>query len=173
MRRWLVISICIFNAALAGFFLWYVLKPSQRGKVMPQASVSETKAMSDDELWTCARQANSSREASYYLSKLEITDELKARTSIIVNNIAENSGSDYHQWPFNQALINRVGTAATITSDLTLLSQIAANEEMPLTLRDTAFRAYIQNWTRVSTDEELLDEALDLIDSLFLESSAS
>jgi len=166
-----VILICIFNFCLAIGVLWYVWNPSS--KQSAPAITSNTPAAesnvtySKEELWTKALHARSSNEALYYFNQSDDPAELRLKLSDIILGLSIESPPTSNIWPFLQATFYLVANEAKAIEALAPFSEITRKKALPLTIRDSAFRTYVENEVRLCNHETISENALNLIDALY------
>jgi len=169
MRRLLVISLCIMNACIAAGLLWFVFgnKPD-RLMMLEQASKER---LSDVEYWEQALSAESFREALFQLSQIENLETLKAQATQEIEKLLPADQPPLDRWPFFQAALQKYGNTASNSGQLSLLAQITSNTNQPITLRDTAFKSYVENYYRLRAEAQA-DTPFVLIDKLFKEKNS-
>lgn len=174
MRRPTVISLCVFNGALACGLLWYALAAPGRGARLAgkQSQHSEIDALSDAELWGRAAASVNTREAMHYLSRIEARGFLLDACRLQLSKISEGTPAPFGEWPFLEAVLQTYGANAGAPDELAAVTGIAANEAMPLTLRDCAFRTVIENTPRFADNGEALEAAFELVDACYAESNS-
>ena len=170
MRRPLVLILCIMNACIAAGLLWFVFgnKP-ERSKMFEQPSAER---LTDDELWERAQSATSTREASYQLGRIENIDRLKKKASQEIETLLLGNQAKLDRWPFLQAVLQKYGSIASSEEELQPLAKVTSNTDQPITLRDTAFRSYIENCLRFNAATENNGTPLILIDLLSKEDNS-
>jgi|GEM_PF-2301846 len=170
MRRSFVILLCIFNALIAGGLLWFVIgKPQSRTPLLVPEKEAPESNMTDAERWTQATQARNLQEALHSLNTFMDKDALRQRTSTLLEELAAGTPAEVSEWPFLQAAMIVHGREATEVPRLTPLAAIASGERHALTLRETAFRSYVENRLRISEAFDEDELIYSLIDSLYTE----
>lgn len=170
MRRFSVISLCILNACIAAGLLWYVFGNKPKQPDIPQKPATER--LSGAERWNRAKAARSSREAFFELSQSEDAQALQERTTQEIEKLFSGIQPELNHWPFYQAVIQNHGRNASDEEALSLLARVASETEQALTLRDTAFRSYVENTLRIKKAVEANDPAFILIDTLSKENNS-
>lgn len=170
MRRFSVISLCVLNACIAAGLLWYVFGNKPKRPDIPQKPAAER--LSGAERWNRAKAARSSREAFFELSQSEDARALQERTTQEIGKLFSEIQPDLNRWPFFQAVIQNHGRNASDEEALSLLARVASETEQPLTLRDTAFRSYVENTLRLKKAVDANDPAFILIDTLSKENNS-
>ena len=141
MRRLLVISLCIINACIAAGLLWFVFGNKPDRPMMLEQAARER--LSDIEYWEQALSAESFREALFQLSQIEDLETLKAQATQEIEKLLPADQPPLDRWPFFQAVLQKYGSIASNSGELSLLAQITSNTNQPITLLDTAFRSYV------------------------------
>lgn len=170
MRGRFIIILCLLNLCIAGGLIWFVLhKKTERTGLLPQATAEP---LSDEECWSRATEAQTSREAYHYLAQIEDSDALSETIGEAVTSLLSGLSPAFDHWPFYQAMLQMHGKQASSQDELLPLAQIAESKIQSLTLRDTAFRSYIENAKRMSEGNAMSQDSLRLIDMLFEESNS-
>ncbi len=173
MHRNLIIILCVTNACIATGLMWFVFGPKSKPSITNKASTSlGTEIMTDEAHWQHATKATSLREAAFHLSQFKDQDELNIRTSELIYGLHFDSVPNLNKWPLYQASMQAHGKNADTASELKLLAKIAQKTQQALTLRDTAFRVYIENWLRIESDDKVNEETFELIDTLYHENNS-
>jgi hypothetical protein len=174
MRRSIIITICIFNGILACFLIWYVFgRPNQISRPLAAPSqTAEVEPLDDTELWNRASEAKTTREAMHYLSRVQEDVFLLDSFRTLLTNLSKAENLPFDEWPFAQAAIQVYGAKAFSSNELVTLNEIARNESLPLTLRDSAFRSLVENTVRLPDDGEALNMTYGLIDSMYGEANS-
>jgi len=158
------------NASIAAGLLWHVFgnKPNQ-STMLKQPSAEQ---VPDDILWERAESEKSAREAFFHLSQIEDTDGLKTRAAQEIETLLSGDQPGLDRWPFLQALLQKYGGIALNGEELMPLAQITSNIDQPITLRDTAFRSYVENFLRLKVVAPHEETPFSLTDLLFKEDNS-
>jgi hypothetical protein len=151
--------------------VWFVF--GKRSDPSPVQAVSERDRMTDAELWQQAEESNSAREALHYLRQIADGEELRKKVSKNVTGLLEEGPlTKPNNWPFYQGVIQIHGISASDLKELDPVAEIATNVKHTLTLRDTAFRTFVENAVRLESESRIHEEVLTLIDRLFPEANS-
>ncbi|HBR94932.1 MAG TPA: hypothetical protein DEA90_12295 [Opitutae bacterium] len=174
MRRPIIIIVCIFNGMLACGLLWYVLGNPNRNSRPTAVQNQKAKAepLTDAEMWDRASASDSTREAAYYLSRIQDGNFLLDSCRPYLTELGNSETVAFTEWPFLQAVIQTSGARADSSSGLSTLSGITSHQGLPLTLRDAAFRSLVENTVRFADDIETLNMTYKVIDSAFEEGNS-
>jgi len=154
MSKKLIIFICGLNTLLGVGVLLFVLKPQPTlfdndWDVPAQTNASE---YSDDELWTMARASTTTGQALERLQQLSTNDATIETMAGEIDRIGNTAPLPFEQWPLYEALLIDYGSRAASVEVLQPLAAVARQSDNPLTLRETAFRSFIQNFSRIGSD---------------------
>jgi len=174
MRRRFVILICILNTLLAGGLLWFTLG-SQNGGVSKQLALTGTDApappFSDNELWNRAASARTFREAASYLARSEDQSTLATRIEEQLTGLITGEMPPFSKWGFYQAILQAYARQAKDFRQIRLFIKIVKNTQLPLILRDTAFRHFVENSLRLDEEQNSNGPVYALIDHLYPENN--
>lgn len=172
MSRKLVIFICCLNVLLGAGVLWFVLKPSKVDipYALQPSTESNTSAYSDAELWTKAEEASTTREAYGYLQQITFNSDTFNQAAKQIDQLIESSAPPFKNWPYFEALIQFHGNRSKSLDDLQPLAKLTLKQEQALTLRNQAFRSYIENLSKL--DADISNQAYALIDKLLDENNS-
>ncbi len=173
MSRKLIIFICSLNVLLGVGVLWFVLTP--RKSPIPNALQPSAKtyasAYSDTELWTKAQEASTAHEAYKYLQQITSNSDTSNQSAKQIDRLVESGATPpFKNWPYFEALIQFHGNLSESINNLGALRRLALQTDQALTLRNLAFRSYIENFSRL--DPSTSDQAYTLIDELLSESNS-
>ncbi len=155
MSRKLVIITCCLNALLGIAAIWLILKPRNslfnNNLSLPLADA--VKEYSDEDLWELAKEAPTARQAFKYLNLLSQNRDTLNAMARQVEAMADPSPLPFVEWPFFEAMLQNYGSRAESLDNLRPLARVAGQVEQALTLRDTSFRSFIENFSRLISAE--------------------
>lgn len=167
MSRRIIIVICCINVLLAGGTLWYLFG-ARPNDALPSLN-TDRRILTDTERWALATSASHPQEAAYQFNLFQDTDRLKQLISESIHTLANSGNPELSRWPFYRAAIQ---IYAKEGHNLSLLERIAMNGGQPLVIRDTAFRALVENAVLLKRESGIHDEVLPLIDRFFDEANS-
>ena len=172
MSRKLVIFICSLNVLLGVGVLWFVLTPrkSPIPNTLQPSAKTDAPAYSDTELWTKAQEASTARVAYGYLQQITSNSDTSNQSAKQIDRLVESATAPFKNWPYFEALIQFHGNRSESLNDLEPLRRLALQTDQALTLRNLAFRSYIENFIRLDTAAP--ESAYTLIDTLLNESNS-
>ena len=167
MSRKIIVLFCSVNALIGIGILWYVLAPrlvpdERRVEAAPKQDAPK---YSDEELWQKAVGAANAREAFGYLARTGKTRDILEKSARQIDALAKTEAPAFERWPFFEALLRFFGSRAESPADLQPLMRLAVQPGQALTLRDAAFRSYIDNFGRLKPVDTGAGYAL--IDTLY------
>ncbi len=170
--RKLIILLCCLNGLLGIFLLWFILTPSQSNApfAVERPGPSEAPAHTDTALWEMAMAAGTAQEAYRHLRGLPEDRNTAQKMNQQIGTLVERAPLPFAEWPFHEGLLRSYGDRAQAVEDLSVLARIATQTEQALTLRDLAFRVFIQNFERFEGANP--EAAYELIDTLYEEASS-
>lgn len=147
----LLIFICCLNTLLGVGVLWFTLKPNQSlfNNVSTASPKTTVKEYSDDKLWTKAKASTTALRALGQLQKLSESAQIFEAMAREIEQIGDASPLPFDQWPFFEAVLIDYGNRAASVEDLRALALVAGQSNNPLTLREVAFRSFIENFSRM------------------------
>lgn len=176
MRRNLVIFVCILNSCLAAGLLWYFLSGTFKSKsapLPPPQTNSELEPLSEDQLWTKVLGSSNTNEAFYYLKQFESPTALRAKIKAHLLELFDVKEAAFPQWPSFLAAIQIYSDQIQSLDGLKVIAQVAQSKTLPLTLRDAAFRKYIENLVRLKeTSSDSITTAHGLIGEMLIENNS-
>lgn len=170
MRRPTVISLCIMNACIAAGLLWFINGNKPQQQVIMK--LPRTEPLSDDALWERSMTASSFREALFQLSQIQDQETLMPRVTQEIEKLLTMDQPPLDRWPFFQSVLQKYGGIASNKEELALLARFTSNNDQPLTLRDTAFRSYVENSRRLQSEGDYDESPFVLIDAMYQENSS-
>jgi hypothetical protein len=183
MRRKLIFILCIANALIAILTLTISLPKLQSTKeksLTKEDSKQGKIELSDTELWSRALATQSPLELKNYLNQIQdITykqSKLRNELQTLLNSPATAYNS-VHDIERNCALIAAKTKLDNNNEELELTAQLLHKAELPITLRETAFRNYIQRNVELSKDSKTVNRlnasAAQCIDHAYTEPQTS
>lgn len=172
MSRKLIIFICSLNVLLGVGVLWFVFAPrtSPIPKALQPSAKTNAPTYSDNELWTKAEEASTAREAYGYLQQITSPPNTLNRSGKHISQLVDTATPPFNSWPYFEALIQFHGSRSESLDDLQPMARLALQTDQALTLRNIAFRSYIENFSRI--DAGTPQQAYTLIDTLLNESNS-
>jgi len=120
-----------------------------------------------------AREAGSARRAYGLLRRSSDDSETFGEMAGELEGlVADATPPPFPAWPYYEALLQIHGHRAETADDLDVTAAIAARPALPLTLREAAFRGFVENIVRLGGGAAEADAAYALIDALYGEANA-
>lgn len=158
MRRSPIIALCIINGAIAIALLAYALGANKWLTERPKSSSlpQNEKTLDDNFLIERATSAHTQAEAVNELSLIKEPAIIDRETQKILTALELGRTPSFKTWPFASAILNVHGARANSAEELIILMTISIDDRLPLYIRESAFRAYIDNIWRFRENAELI-----------------